>query len=242
MSSTKVTDPNAKGNSGFLWAIVAVLIIAAVVVGFIVFRGQSATVDRYAERERTEVAAEAEYTDGAITLAASGAAEGAEEVEIYEDYSCSYCADLAEETDERMLQEIEDGNVVVHLRPLNFLDQGSVGHSTEALAASLALISRGEVETYWNLREVMMEEQTEIYNQWGADDFADAAAGLGASDEAADAIRAEEHLDEAVELAEGNASRLEELSGSVSSPRILQDGQVIAEQDPTQWMNEVLGA
>lgn len=240
MSSTKVTDPNAKSNSGFLWAIVAILIIAAGVVGFIVFRGQTANIDRYAEYDRVAVNTEVEYSGGIITLGAAGSAADVQEVDLYEDYSCSYCADLAENTDEQMLSAIQGGDLVVNIHPLTFSDRESVGHSTEALAASLALISRGELDPYWNLRSVMMLEQSEIFNQWDADDFADAAQGLGASGEAVAAIRAEEHLDEAVEISRDNAAKLEEQTGSVSSPRIIQDGEDLPVQDPNQWLTYLL--
>lgn len=240
MSSKKVTDPNAKNNSGFLWALVAVLVIAVVVIGFIVWQGQSNKTEEFAEYGEEEVAIETEYSDNSVTLAAAEPAADAEEVSLYEDFSCSYCASLAENTDEQMLDEIENGNLIVNIRPLHFLDQGSQGHSTEAMAASLALADNGDTTAYWNMRSYLLENQQGVYNQWDSQQFADAAAGMGASDAAVEAIANGEYIEEATQVGTDNANRLEEAVGEVSSPSVLQDGEPVAVQDINQWIDAVL--
>ena len=44
--SQKIKAPNAsKGGNGFLWGIIAILVIAAVAIGFIVYNNQQHKVD-----------------------------------------------------------------------------------------------------------------------------------------------------------------------------------------------------
>ena len=40
-----VKDPNSKGNSGFVWGLAVLLVIIAVVIGYIVYQGRGAQTD-----------------------------------------------------------------------------------------------------------------------------------------------------------------------------------------------------
>ena len=238
--SNKVNDPNSK-SSGFLWAIVAVLVIAAAVVGYIVFSSQGARTEHLADRDYEEVTFEMANQGGVVTLRAANVAAGAPEVDLYEDYSCSYCATLAENTDDDMREAIEDGELVVNVSTLHFLDQGNTnGHSTAAMAAVMAVADAEDPALYWNYRGVLMEEQEDIYNRWDSDDFADAADVLGAPSEVVEAIRSGEYTDLAVAAGEANAQQLEDQTGTVSSPRVVQNGQDVEVADINQWLDAVL--
>lgn len=238
--SRSVSDPNAKGASSFLWVIVALLVVAALVIGIVVWQSQGQRTSHLAERETTAVSAEMDYSDNMITFSAADAKD-AEEVDLYEDFSCGYCGQLAQNTDARMLEEIEKGNLIVNVHPMVFMDNGAEGHSTAAAAAELALADKGEVEAMWNLREVMFADQQEIYNQWSDDDFANAAAELGASEEAVEAIRNGDYIDEAKKVGDANAKKLEEAVGEVSTPHVIQDGKDVETSDINKWIDVVLG-
>ena len=240
--STKVSNPNAKGGSGFIWAVVAVIAIAAVVIGYIVLSGQGKKTEHLADRETIDVAFTSDFSDNAVTLKADNAKPDAAEVDLYEDFSCSYCAMLAENTDEDMQAAIESGDLVVNVRTLNFLDRGNAeGHSTRAAAAVLAIAEAGETDVYWNYRAALMEEQADIYNKWSNDDFADAAEQLGASEGVVETIRSGENVEATDQLATENADKLQAETGSVSSPRVIQDGQDVDSPDINQWLDVVLG-
>ncbi|HHU67869.1 thioredoxin domain-containing protein [Corynebacterium sp.] len=242
--STKVSNPNAKGGSGFIWAVVAIIAIAAVVIGYIVMSGQGKKTEHLADRERVDVAFTSDFSDNAVTLKSDNVKADAPEVDLYEDFSCSYCGKLAENTDADMQAAIEAGDVVVNVRTLNFLDRGNIdGHSTRAAAAVLAVAEAGETDVYWNYRAVLMEEQEDIYNKWSNDDFANAAKHVGASDAVVDKIRSGENVDAANSLATANADKLNEETGSVSSPRVIRDGEdVVGEKgDINQWLKILLG-
>ncbi|RNE49712.1 DsbA family protein [Corynebacterium alimapuense] len=242
-TSNKVSDPNSKGGSGFLWAIVAVVAIAAIVIGYIVWSSQGAKTEYVADREVTEVTFSAVVDDNAVTLAADDVAADVPTVDLFEDYSCHYCSLLAEQTDEQMQEAIEAGELVVNIRTMNFLDQtGTDGHSTMAAAAVLATADSGDAELFWNYRTLLLEDQEDIYNQWSNEDFAEAAAQLGASDEVAEAIRSGEYQEQAEDLTASNIALLDEETGEVSSPRVLQDGQDVDVEDISQWMDVVLAS
>ena len=240
--STKISNPNSKGGSGFIWAIVAVIAIAAVVIGYIVMSGQGKKTEHLADREAVDVSFVSEFSDNAVTLKADNAKADAPVVDLYEDFSCSYCSQLAENTDADMQAAIEAGDLVVNVRTLNFLDRGNVdGHSTRAAAAVLALAEAGETDAYWNYRAALMEEQEDIYNKWSNDDFADAAKQIGASDAVVEKIRSGGNVESANDLATANADKLNAETGSVSSPRVIQDGKDVDSPDINQWLDVVLG-
>ena len=110
-----------------------------------------------------------------------------------------------------------------------------------ARAAAVGLAEAGETDAYWNLRAYLMEDQQDIYNKWSNDDFADAAKQFGASDETVEKIRSGENVEPTNALATANADKLNTETGSVSSPRVIQDGQDVEVADINQWMDVVLG-
>ena len=130
----KVTDPNKKSGAGFLWGIVALLVIVAVVIIYIVVNGQRS---RGAEIE--DVAFNVSFEDNAVVLASDNATADTPEVDLYEDFSCPHCSDLSVDTGEDMKNAVEAGDLIVNIRQLNFLDgqdpTTNEGHSTMAVAA-----------------------------------------------------------------------------------------------------------
>lgn len=240
MSTKKVQNPNQKGGAGFLWAIIAVIAIAAIVIGFIVFNGRSERAAAVAENkvDVEGLAMSYDQPTGVVSLRPEGDTQATPDAELYEDFSCTFCADLAMETDERMLDEIAAGNLAVDIRPLNFLDRGAEGNSTKVLAATLATANSGDPELYWNFRAAMFENQQDIYNKWSNDDFANLAEQLGAESETVDAIRNGDYMDEATAIGQQNADRLNEQTGSVSSPRVIIDGQDV--EQVNQWIDVAL--
>src|SRR5699024_9251018 len=95
--TAKVSDPNKKSGAGFLWGIVALLVIVAVVIGYIVINGQ-----RNRSGEVEDVAFNVSFEDNAVVLASDSATEDTPEVDLYEDFSCPHCSDLSVQTSEDM--------------------------------------------------------------------------------------------------------------------------------------------
>ena len=143
---------------------------------------------------------------------------------------------MAEATDAEALEEINAGNLAVTIRPMTFQDNQGDGHSTQAVAALLALADRDEAAALWNLRAAMMENQQDIARSWSTDDYADAAAQLQASDEAVEDIRSGKFLEKAAEVGDNNAKDLESKVGQVSTPRVLMDGKDLEVDDINDWV------
>lgn len=252
-NSRKVTDPNASGKSGFLWGLVALLVIVAVVIGYIVWNGQSAKTDELADRA-VDVNMDMQYEDHSVVLKSANTKDDAPVVDLYEDFSCTHCAELAVASDEKMVQAIEGGKMVVHIRTLNFMDgqddtlnfmdgqddpEKLDGYSTQAATAARALAEDGDVHAYWNLRKVLLEDQQDVARQWGAEEMADAAKAFDASGDAVDKIKGMD-LSAGQEFAAANYHKLEKDTGSVSSPRIFVDGEELElTSDLGAWVDQV---
>ncbi|EET77963.1 MULTISPECIES: thioredoxin domain-containing protein [Corynebacterium] len=232
---SKVSDPNAKGGNGFIWGVGVLLVIIAVVIGYIVWNGKQS------DDGIEDVNMTMEYSDGAITLKGENATDDTPEVDLYEDYSCPHCAELAAATDGDMKQAIEDGKLIVHVRTLNFLDgkdiEGQDGYSTKAAAAMSELAKSGDVKTYWNLRDFLMQNQQSVANKWETGDIADQAKELGAEDDVVESMK-DVDIKQGNKVAKTNYDKLDKETGSVSSPRIVQNGKdVPSEKDQKAGKN-----
>lgn len=235
--SQKVVNPNQKSN-GFLWALLAVVLIAVAVIGYVVVSGRGAKTDNAAQMTQQDVAFVLSTDGDALVLKSANASDDTPVVELFEDYSCPHCADLAEATDQQMKQAIEDGKLIVRIRTLNFLDRGvEDGHSHKAGAAALAVAKSGDAKLYWNYRTLLMQDQAKIWNKWSNDDFATAAQKLGAGDEVVNEIKNAALMDEFTKIAADDQKYLEDTTGTVSSPRVLKDGKDITLSD--NWVSEV---
>lgn len=227
-------------------ALSALVLIGALVIGLIVYNGRGAQADRIAEKVQPVEGVSMELTDNIITLSAAPA-EGEEantkEAGIYEDLACHYCAELAKATDDEMLEKIKAGDLKVNIHPLTFLDgtaeRYSPNRSTHSLAALLALADKGEVEAYWNLRKILLEQQDTLYTGTDDNKLADLAREVGASKGAVEAIRNGEYLERAKEIGDANQEDLVDKTGQLSSPRVLVDGKDVDSDPLENWITDL---
>ncbi|VEH82432.1 DsbG protein [Corynebacterium kutscheri] len=241
MSNKKVVNPNQKSN-GFLWAMVALTVVIAAVVAFIVVNGRQAQENKYADREKETVSFNISTQDNAVVLAASSTTSDTPVVEIFEDYSCSHCADLEEATSAEMKQALEDGKIIAKIYGLNFLDRGNEeGNSTKAGGAAMAVAESGDASAYWNTRKLFMGEQNEIYGQWDNEKFASAAIQMGASEDIRDSIASGDKMREFLSVASANSDYLTEIGERVSSPRVFIDGTEVT-SNLAGWVSQATGA
>lgn len=235
-----VSDPSAQSNRGFLWALLALLLIVAAVIAYIVWSGRGAQLDKIAEHKEEVSFTATEKDDSYVELKSDKAAKDAKTVDLYEDFSCPHCADLAKATDDQMKDAIDKGDLIVNVHHLNFLDGQdygtNTGHSTRALAATHVLAKNGETDAWWSLRKYLLENQDDAYS-WEAKDFAEAAKAFGADGESVSEIK-DGNLSEAQDVAENNAKKLDEQTGNVSSPRVLVDGKDMDIQNSMDWVKE----
>lgn len=244
--STKVVDPNAKGNSGFFVGLGVLLLIIVGVIGYIVWQGQGAKTAKLAEHKPAEVALTMQVEGNGIALSSEKATKDTPTVELYEDFSCPHCGELAKATDGEMLKAIENGELNVTIHPLNFLDgkdlENNSGHSTKGVAAMMALAKSGDVKTYWALRSYLMENQKEVYNKWEMKDFANAAKELGADSETVKAMENADIKELGNKIAAENAKKLQDETGSLSSPRIIYNGKDLVgdNENLNEWVKKAV--
>lgn len=242
--SQKIKAPDSKGGSGFVWVIVAILAIAAVVIGFVVVKNSGD--DKVAEEmPQTDVNFTVERKDNSVVLASKDVKKDAPVVEIFEDFSCPHCGDLTKADHEDTLKALDDGDVIVHFNFLNFLDGNAPGSSTRGAAVALALADTGNAKAFWNMHSHAMMEQTEVARNWEYEDFANAASAYDVDQSVLDSIRDGSVQESAMPIVEGNKKELEKRLGSVSSPIIFVDGKeykVKAGPDgqPKSWVPDVV--
>ena len=232
----KIQSPNENG-SGFIWAIIAVVLVAVAVIAYVIISGNKSQEEKFAETYN-ETTAFNNKVDGSAVQLVSDKADKAKTVDIYEDFSCHYCADLAKDTDADMKKLIEDGKVKVNIRTMNFLDKGEIGHSNKAGTAAYTIAKDDSAQVYWNFRTMLMTEQQNIWGKKELKDFADMAKILGAKDETVKKIADGTYSDEFKKIADDNAKKLEkDGDGQVSSPRVFIDGKEIKEN--TTWPSQI---
>lgn len=242
---SKIQNPNEK-SVGFLWAVVAIVVIAIAVIAYVVISGNKSQDAKIAETYNENTSFSTKLDDSSsILLAADNVAKDAPVVDLYEDYSCHFCADLAKNTDGDMKKLIEDGKIKLHIRTLNFLDdqngdgKAEEAHSTKAGTAAYTLVKDDDPKVYWNFRAMLMAQQQDIWNKKELKDFAEMAKTLGAKDETVQKIKDGTYTEEFKKLAESNSKKLEQDGGNVSSPRVFIDGKEFKSNKISDWLKEI---
>lgn len=185
--------------------------------------------------------------DGDIVLAGDVADE-APVVDLYEDYSCHFCADLVEADRVSLKDALDGGRLTVRFNTVNFLDRGEDGHSTLAGVVALAIADTGDTDAFWAYHDRAFLDRADITG-WTLDDFAGLAEELGVDEGTVDAIRDGSVVETWQPLLEANFAELQDLEGSLAgTPAIYVDGEKLQVKkdadDPTKladWVPEVVG-
>ena len=221
--SQKIKAPNSKGGSGFLWIVVAILAIAAVVV-FLVVRNNTGGDQLAAEMPQEDVNFTVAREGSSVVLASQDLKEDAPVVEIFEDFSCPHCAGLAEADHEDSLQALNEGKVKIKFNFLNFLDGEATGSSTRGAAVALAVAETGNAKAFWNAHSEFLTNQTEVARKWDYEEFGQALQAYDLDQSVIDSISKGEVQDAVLPVVKANADDLTEREGSVSSPLVYADG------------------
>ncbi|MDY6049985.1 MAG: thioredoxin domain-containing protein [Corynebacterium sp.] len=231
MGQAKIKNPNAKSNS-FVWILVAIVAIIAIVLAFILTKGN--------EKVNADTAFNVTVEGSSITLAADTAGPGTPEVDLYEDFMCPHCAELGAVTDDQMKEALNAGKVIVHIRDLNFLVPGEDGMSTRVGTAALSVAKTGDTKAFWDFRQAMMEQQSAAYTaKWDAAKLSEEAKKAGANSDAVKAIANDADKQEFIANATENAKTLKQVppDNQVSSPRVIFNGADVSPVD--QWVDIV---
>lgn len=237
--SQSVKSPTQSSSKGFI-AIVAILIVAiAAVAGFFVWKSSNEPVENTLAVQQDDTEFEAAVAENGVVVL--GSVEAPKVVEVFEDFACPYCSDLAKETDEDMLKLLNEKKIAVKIHTLNFLDRGDTsGYSTTTGAAALAIAKSGDAHTFWNFRNTLMLNQDDAYEQsMNAEQVASLAKDLGASDDVVASIKEEKFKDEYLANESANEKTITDRSGKDpwGTPTVYVDGKQVA--DPFKWVDEI---
>lgn len=243
--SQKIKAPNEK-NQSFIWGIGALIVIAAVFIGFMVFNGRSnGALEISAEDTDLTVTQE----NGVIELRSDTSDEAAPVADIYEDYSCTHCADLAEVHSDSIEDAVEDGTLNANFHTVNFLDENNNPSSSRTGVVALAIADTGDAGAFWGFHKMAFDNQSTVARDWEFEELADAAEQLGVEEDVVESIRDESVMDEYRPMLDANADGLREIMGDeAGTPALFIDGEYLAVQrdpeNPDQlqdWVPQVVG-
>jgi len=222
--SQKIKAPNEKSN-GFLWGLVAIVVIAVVVIAVVVIQGRDSKSGNEGLAPAENVNFSVGVEDGNIVLASDAVADGAPVADLYEDYSCHFCSDLVTADHESLKAALNDGKITMRYNTVNFLDGGEGGHSTVAGAVAMAIADSGNAEAFWAFHDWAFMNRTDI-SGYDYGDFADAAENLGVDEDTVASIRDESVGDKYQSVLESNMDRLKEKEGDdTGTPSLYVDGE-----------------
>lgn len=245
--SQKIKAPNSKGGSGFLWTMVAIVAIAAVAIGAFVWNN-SKNSDAASSMPKESVNFNVSVEDNSVVLASDKVEKDSPVVEIFEDFSCPHCGDLAVADKEDAYKALNDGKLTLKYKFMNFLDQGDTGSSTRGAAVALAIAKTGNAEAFWNMHAYIMENQREVARTWDYAKFAEAAGSYDLDQSVIDSIANAEggEVEKAgQDFAKANEDDLTKRVGKVSSPVVFNDGKEVEikggpDGKPLSWVPEVV--
>lgn len=238
--SNSVKSPTQSSSKGFIATVTILVVAIAAVAGLFVWKSSNEPVkNSLAVQEQDDTEFEAAVAENGVVVL--GSVEAPKVVEIFEDFSCPHCSDLAKETDEDMLKLLNEKKIAVKIYTLNFLDRGDTsGHSTTTGAAALAIAKSGDAHTFWNFRKTLMLNQDDAYEQsMNAEQVASLAKDLGASDDVVASIKEEKFKDEYLANESANEKTITDRSGKDpwGTPTVYVDGKKV--EDPFKWVDEI---
>lgn len=159
-----------------------------------------------------------ESTNGAeIVFTTDPNRKNADTIRLFEDPSCSYCAELASDVGDDIVDKVDNG-AELHVNLMAFLDKKSgLNFSKNNIAALVTLAENGEAEAAWKYYNAMWENQSKAQDDPDRNYFSDIALSFGASSEVSEKINSVsveniEHIDKT------NQKLMEDKVGSVSTP------------------------
>ena len=195
------------------------------VIGVVLYMGRNQPIEGLPDED---VSFSVEADGNVVRLASDEAGDDAVVAEVYEDYSCPYCAEMANGGHADQLEALNNGELVVEYHPLNFLDRENIeGHSTKTLALMKRVAETGDARLYWNVHTLMLED-IQSAAKWDDEQLAERLEMMGAPSDLVDDVRnGALDRDAANAIGTANGEKLSGVTGSVSSPHVIVDGEEV---------------
>lgn len=212
---------------------VAVILIAAVVIGGIIWNSQ-----------RNKGGADTDVLAGSATFTV-GSASAPHTIDMFEDFQCPACADLEQSSGTTVVDAVNNGQLQVRYHMLTFLNEhsGSGSYSSRAAGAMKCVAGSESQEVqlafHTKLFEVQPEEGGQDYDNQQIAGFAKDA---GAGDATAQCITAGTQVAAAEAAAEQSQTQLAKaLDGQVGTPSVLSDGKQVKLTKGPEWVQDIIG-
>lgn len=238
--STKVLQ--TKSNNGMLITVIALIAVAVVVLGGVIWmaqRGGEANPISFGETADPAI----EITDTGVIVV--GEAD-APTIQLWEDYMCPACGSFESQYGAAIAEAIEAGDLRAEFHTLNFLNgqSGSGEYSTRALAAIQCVAAKDTLPTFFAVKESFFANQpAEGGGDLSARELASLAEDAGANPDSVECIGNVETnggMDKAEESADNAQQTIREVSDRVSTPTVAFEGEVVEFSNPN-WLTDIIG-
>src|SRR5699024_3126308 len=161
------------------------------------------------------------------------------QIDLFEDFLCPHCASFEETFGGPINEAINDGQLAVNYRILDFLNDDTE-QSTRSAAAMMCLADGGDAEVFSKAHADILSP--EVQSKRGSVDnkkLADYAKSAGASDKTVTCIEDGMFVDDAESAAEASAEYQVAAVGEGGTPMVLFEGQKI-DYGNANWLSQVL--
>lgn len=173
------------------------------------------------------------------------------ELDVYEDAICPICADLEHQFGEQMAKAVDDGQLTLNFKMVDFLNEASASkdYSTRAVAAlrSVAEVDGDKPGVWMAFHSALYDSHNQPRENGSKDlsndQLADLAGDAGASEEAQKRIADGVDVEQAAEDAKAHMDDLRAAAAQVGrnpgTPTVALDGIPISTQSST-WLTDLL--
>lgn len=230
-----------KKNNGMLITVIALIAVAVVVLGGVIWmaqRGGEANPITFGETQDELI----EITDTGVVVV--GQAD-APTIQIWEDFNCPACGTFEGQNGEQIATAVEAGDLRVEYHNLDFQNPGSTSgeYSTRAIAAIQCVAAKDTLPVFTEVKNTFYANQPA--GQGGdlsASDLAGIAESAGANADTVECIGNVETnggMEKASDTASNAQSSIRDVTSQVATPTVAYEGEVMELDDPS-WLQEIL--
>lgn len=230
-----------KSNNGMLITVIALVAVAVVVLGGVIFfaqRGGEANPITFGETQDELI----EITDTGVI--AVGRAD-APTVQIWEDFNCPACGTFEGQNGEQIASAVEAGDIRAEFHNLDFQNAGSTSgeYSTRAIAAIQCVAAKDSLPVFFDVKNAFYANQPAGgAGDLSANELADLAESAGANADTVECIGNVETnggMDKAADTAENSQRSIRDATGQVSTPTVVFEGETVDFGNPA-WLQDII--